>query len=64
MNLKIKFIGSIDNYFFKNKKKYNKLLVILDEVEMDEIKKDLFKRKYNLIDELHKRTKVFLFILQ
>ena len=30
---------------------------------MDEIKKDLFKRNYNLIDELHKRTKVFLFIL-
>ena len=63
-SLLIKLIGSIDNYFFKNKNKYNKLLVVLDEVEMDEIKKDLVKRNYNLIDELHKRTKVFLFILQ
>ena len=41
-SLLIKFIGSIDNYFLKNKNKYNKLLVVLNEVEMDEIKKDLF----------------------
>ena len=58
-SLLIKFIGNIDNYFFKNKNKYNKLLVVLDEVEMDETKIDLFKRNYNLIDELHKRKYSF-----
>ena len=54
-SLLIKFIQSIESYFLKNKHTYSQLLVVLDEVEMDETKEELFKRNYNLINELHNR---------
>ena len=48
-----KYIENIEVFFKENKNRYKKLMIILDEVEMDEEKKELFQRNYDLINKIH-----------
>ena len=54
------FIDEVEEYALSHK--YEKLMIIFDDYELDETKKELFQKNYNFINELYQKRKEKSFI--